>query len=101
MNMLGLFRRVLAVFIFGVAVRVVHADADDLFRRWDRRLPMIASSAWSGERFAASSASFVSAPAAMASRKVGYSFPKRAERSTMPASGHGTVFCGAADRVSR
>jgi hypothetical protein len=34
----------------------------------------------------ASSASFISAPAAMASRSVGYSLPKRAERSTMPAS---------------
>ena len=32
---------------------------------------VIASSAWSGERRAASSASFVSAPAAMASRSVG------------------------------
>jgi hypothetical protein len=33
------FRRVLAVFILGVTVRIVHADADDLFRRRDRRLP--------------------------------------------------------------
>ena len=34
-----IFRRVLAVLVFGVAVRVVDADADDLFRRRDRRLP--------------------------------------------------------------
>ena len=32
---------------------------------------VIASSAWSGARLAASSASFVSAPAAIASRRVG------------------------------
>src|SRR5260370_28800629 len=46
----------------------------------------ISSSAWSGERRAASSASFNSAPPAIASRSVGYSFPKRAERSTTPPS---------------
>ena len=34
-----IFRRVLAVLVFGVAVRIVDADADDLFRRGNRRLP--------------------------------------------------------------
>ncbi len=33
----GKFRRVLAVFVFGIAVRIVHADADDLFRRGNGR----------------------------------------------------------------
>src|ERR1700716_695961 len=47
---------------------------------------VIASSAWSGAHRTASSASFVSAPAAIASRSVGYSLPKRAERSTTPPS---------------
>ncbi len=35
----GIFRGVLAILVFGVAVRVIHADADDLFRRRDRRQP--------------------------------------------------------------
>src|SRR3977135_167880 len=47
---------------------------------------VIASSAWSGAHRAASSASFVSAPAAIASRSVGYFLPKRADRSTTPPS---------------
>src|SRR5712664_1947343 len=53
----------------------------------------IASSAWSGEHRAASSPSFVNAPPAMASRSVGYSFPKRAERSTSPPSTTAPYFC--------
>src|SRR5216684_1402717 len=54
---------------------------------------VIASSAWSGERRAASSPSFVNAPAAMASRNVGYSLPERAERSTSPPSTTAPYFC--------
>ena len=47
---------------------------------------VMASSAWSGERRAACSASLVSAPAAIASRSVGYSLPNCVERSTIPLS---------------
>src|SRR4051794_8360762 len=47
---------------------------------------MMASNAKSGEWRAASSASFFSAPAAVTSRSVGYSFANRAERSTTPLS---------------
>jgi hypothetical protein len=53
---------------------------------------VMASAAKSGERPAASSASFVNAPAATTSRSVGYSLPNRAERSTMPPSSTAPYF---------